>query len=694
MTNYSKAFLSHSSKDKGLVEKVASLINAARWELDKFTFDEGATNAEAIFQSMQRSDLFVLFASGASVESPWVRAELRIAQELLYSGKIGGVLAFLIDDTDVSKLPDWLRMHVYARTKSDVRIANRIREKLTQLDALRSSPRKPFVARNRLRDEIEKRLSDIDNPAGAIYVSGVGGIGRRALVAQSLETLFPSADIAGLEVSLSDGEGPLELYRKLHFSLNNPTLSEANAFFASTSKLSAAELIQNILEIVETIAKTKGFVWIQSEFLAGDGQQSIDPTLSSLLIDLKSKRPTVIVRARRSPKFADQTRLKNVAFFRVESLTEEESRRLWTYALDYYKVTDADERFIATLLSHLSGHPGMIWMAAEYVARLGKAAIQATPRELIDALRALSFAVIDGIPLGLLPEKILALFDEYSVIAPSDLLAICGESDQDVSKAISELVSYGLVESEGEHLRMAAFLQHARFRRKFSANVDGFVVDARKRLLELTRDYTGEDNVSFATIDAAIVSAIKKGNSLPLAFDERALVGSHFLRVARSYYDREKYDETIRFCRSALTKKDTLTQGAQLEAYRLLGMAAVRTAERKTVDEALEGLKRLGPGAAKRHVHFIVGFDSRWNGNFELAESEFREVLALDSKDLHALRELAQLLVAREAFKEAERYAREAHSRAPDNPFQIDILLQCLIEQRRSNRLLKFVQKR
>ena len=72
----------------------------------------------------------------------------------------------------------------------------------------------------------------------------------------------------------------------------------------------------------------------------------------------------------------------------------------------------------------------MIWTAAEYVARLGKAAIEANPRDFIDALRALSLSLIDGLPLTPLSERLLSLFDEFRVIAPNDLLAICEEVDQ------------------------------------------------------------------------------------------------------------------------------------------------------------------------------------------------------------------------------------------------------------------------
>src|SRR3990172_7256918 len=99
MRKYAKAFVSHSSAEKPLVEKVVALVTGARWEIDAFTFDEGATSADEIFRAMSRSSLFVLFASTRAMQSPWVASELQIAQSLLYSGKLGGVLVFIVDDS-------------------------------------------------------------------------------------------------------------------------------------------------------------------------------------------------------------------------------------------------------------------------------------------------------------------------------------------------------------------------------------------------------------------------------------------------------------------------------------------------------------------------------------------------------------------------------------------------------------------
>jgi tetratricopeptide (TPR) repeat protein len=686
VTNYAKAFVSHSSDDKDLVERVTKQVTAARWEIDSHTFDEGRSSAEEIFRAISRSDLFVLFASAKALNSQWVASELQIAQSHLYSGKLGGVLVFIIDDSPVTTLPDWIRLYVFARTDNETRIANRIRSKLIQLDSLRENPQKPFVSRIRLRDEIEKRLADLARMTNAIYVSGADGIGRRALISNSLATLFPGSDVSGVDIAVADGEGILEVYRKLFLAWNKPRLAEANTLFEDTSTLPKDELIARTVELITQIGSTKTFAWFQCDFATLTEDGYFEPQFRELLSTLSTRRPTLVIRARRFPRFAEQSKLKNVAFFKVESLSDDESRRLWSYALEYHNFKGVDAPLIALLQEHISGHPSMIWTAAEYVATLGKAAIEANPKELIDTLRALSLSLIDGLPLTPLAERLLSLFDEFRIFAPNDLLAICGESDPDqaLSEAVGLLVSFGLLESEGDHLKLASFFHQARFRKQFSVEAEAFLSEARKRLLEITQNYTAEDNISFATIDAAIITAVKEGRRLPLSLDERAIVGSHYLRVARSYYDREKYPEALKFCHAALAKGETLTESATAECLRLLAMSAVRVDDREALAEAIERLNRIASSQARRHVHFVQGFHARWNGDFESAETQFRQVLALSPKDVHALRELAQVLLIREDFRQAEKFAREALGRAPNSPYVIDMLLQCLIERQKA----------
>jgi tetratricopeptide (TPR) repeat protein len=685
MPNFAKAFVSHSSADKPLVEQVVEHVSAARWEIDAHTFEEGKSSAAEILAALSRSDLFVLIASKDSVTSAWVKSELELAQSLLYSKKLGGVLVLIVDGTSADQLPEWIRMHVFVRTVNATRIANLIRSRLIQLDSEKGIQQKPFVQRMRIRGEIERRIGDLTRQIRAIYVSGVDGIGRRALLANTLHSLFPGVDIVGIEISMADGEGLLEMYRKLYFAWRRPTLGEAKKFFDDAAGYTTNQLIEETNKALNVIGEQKMFAWLHFDYEILDDNGNLQPEFHELFRNLGTRRPTVIVTAKRIPRFAEQRRLDSIAFFKVESLTDDESKLLWVYALEHLQFAEAEPKFVAYLQEHVSGHPAMIWTAAEYVASIGKAATQADPRELLETLRGLSLSLLDGLSLSVTSKRLLALFDEFGAIDPNDLIQICGEPDQSIAAAVTRLLSLGLLESEGDHLKLASYFRTARFRKQFSSDADSFLAEARQRLLGLTSTYTAEDNISFATIDIALTNSIAQGKDLPLAFGERAVVGSHYLRVARTCYDRERYVDTVKFASEALSKRHTLTNDAVVECLRLLGMAAIRTGDKSNLQSAIDELSMIATQQSRRHIHFIKGFDARWNGYFETAEKEFRETLNINPKDTHALREIAQLLVVREDYASAERFARDALSRNPGSPFVIDILLTCLIEQRKED---------
>jgi tetratricopeptide (TPR) repeat protein len=687
MTSYSKAFVSHSSTDKALVNEVIKEIPAARWEIDTMTFEEGKTSASEIEGALSRSDLFVLFASQRALEeSGWIESELEIAQQLYFKKSIRGIQVFIIDETPIKQLPTWVRMHVVATTHNVVRIANTIKARLIQLDSSLGLAERPYISRSTLRNDLEQKISNIATPIRAIYLSGIDGIGRRTFVASSLKDIYPGSNVIGIVIPMSIGEGLLEAYHKLYIEWRRPTRTALNDFMARANSLKQTELVNEMVGLVNEVGDSKSYVWLQFGHSVVDDDGSIDTQFEQLLTTMDSARPTLIITATRLPRFVSQRHTPNVAYLQVGSLSEPESRRLWSFALSYFSVKEIDEEMIQFLSEHISGHPNLIWMAAEFVAQTGIAAVKANVRQFSETLNSLSMSLIDGLPLSDNAKRILSLFDEFGAIAAEDLVTIY-ENDEDLANAITVLLSYSLLEADESHLRLAPYFQHARIRKTFSADGDKFLKTARTRLLTAVSNYQLDESVSFTTIDSAVMASIKEEKALPLQLDEKAIVGSHYLRVARSYYDQEDYDSAIKFCDKAFDKCYTLTQSASIETLRLLGMSAARKNKSAYLEKAITELQKIGTPQASRHIHFIKGFEARWNGQIDTAETEFRKALNLNSEDTHVLRELSQILLTREDFREAESLARRAMqgAKAKINPYLIDILLQCLIEQKKRN---------
>jgi hypothetical protein len=91
-----RAFLSHSSKDKGFVEGVAELLKPGTFELDSATFDAGLLNSTIIMEALKRCDLFCLFLSKDSVQSSYVAFEALLGAEFFARGQVNRFLAICI----------------------------------------------------------------------------------------------------------------------------------------------------------------------------------------------------------------------------------------------------------------------------------------------------------------------------------------------------------------------------------------------------------------------------------------------------------------------------------------------------------------------------------------------------------------------------------------------------------------------
>ena len=113
-----KIFLSHSSKDKTFVEKLAKDILALDVEvwLDKWEMKVGDSLFDKIEEGLETSDYLIVILSKNSVNSLWVRKELNafLCDEI--SSKNVKILPVLIDDCNI---PIFLREKLYADFRED-----------------------------------------------------------------------------------------------------------------------------------------------------------------------------------------------------------------------------------------------------------------------------------------------------------------------------------------------------------------------------------------------------------------------------------------------------------------------------------------------------------------------------------------------------------------------------------------------
>lgn len=150
-----RAFLSHGSVDKPFIMTVAKNLGRARATVDQWDFEAGDAFLDAIKEHVAKCDLFVLFASNAALQRPWVNVEQRLAELLTALIPDRRVLVLMLDDVR-AKLPEWLQRSRAVPVHNPNEATSFINRVLAEL--MRESHGHRFVGRAHEYDELEGKI--------------------------------------------------------------------------------------------------------------------------------------------------------------------------------------------------------------------------------------------------------------------------------------------------------------------------------------------------------------------------------------------------------------------------------------------------------------------------------------------------------------------------------------------------------
>lgn len=183
-----KAYLAHSSEDKQYVEIVAKRLGRMRSEYAVKSFPPGFDFRNIIRKSLDKSNIFVLFASKKSLESTWVKFEISEAEWQTIHEKIAGSVVIIIDGQVKPKdLPPWMQRCLAVTVLNPRSAVHIIRNFMVQLDIV---PDTIFVGREMDMAKFAAELSpDIEKESPRILVlGGLEGIGRKTFGQHTIGT--------------------------------------------------------------------------------------------------------------------------------------------------------------------------------------------------------------------------------------------------------------------------------------------------------------------------------------------------------------------------------------------------------------------------------------------------------------------------------------------------------------------------
>lgn len=384
-----KVFLSLSGGDEKFVASVQRSLPDGLAFFYPESFESGEHLVAAMEDRIDRSTIFVLFASKRSLSSYWCKFEIERARVKKINDPRFRIIVVLIDsDVTYQDLPDWMRDYWIANIGVGARdIARYIRRMLTT-KYLAELPGAQVFGRGALVDRSMQQVADIvlrtEHSPNIFIFAGNTGIGRRTFSRSLLANAFPSWPSInyGPEFLLPQFADLADLYRALRQeTVAGIELSEALVDFKAFSNADMSQQIDEILLLLTHFSHLHQAVTIVSGSGIFDDLGYLKPWAAELFRRLSNLRTTTmaIVTNRRLQE-RELRAHANLLQIAVPPLQDGDIRTLMIGAAAIFGAKP--ELPSPEVIRTIGGHPGIARATAALVARKGPAAITSNPADL------------------------------------------------------------------------------------------------------------------------------------------------------------------------------------------------------------------------------------------------------------------------------------------------------------------------
>lgn len=679
-----KAFISHSSKDKGFVEKMVGQLRPGTYELDSQTFDLGLVNAEAILKSMKRCDLFCLILSKESANSNYVNFETLLSHEMFARGTIDRFLVLCIDDKAFNLASENVKFFNVARKNLAPESAARIVQgQLLSAAKTKSNLSHPFIGREDEIDLLGRQINDHRRPPSkAIYISGNVGSGRRSIAEHFLRQYFPQVGNVLPTIDAEQFSGLEELHRKVLMKLR-PTITARELLVRAQSFTVATDIEKSrmIADLFNSLlsAREAAFVVDYGGILTDSG--GLTAEIDSLFSHLNDRpHPCIIfISARMIPRRHRRTQ-DDISYIAVRSLTRPATGGVIS-RLSKDRAIELTDENLEELITLSDSHPYNIYRMIDEVEDRGLDLFLANPSDFINWKHRRSSEYLMSVRLSEIDISILAIL---KILPELDFLAIVESLELDgeeASEAITKLLNLHVVESANQCFIVAPALRVAverDSRIRLPQNIERSAIGTLANSLALRLE---EGTAPVSLVDSTVLASLQSGDAIP-DIAGGFLLPSHYIWMARRSYDERRWIDCIRYAKDALKGRAQISKSGFVGACRFLCLAAARIGDDETFQYGLTMLREIAKDDwAKSNLAFLEGFNSRLKGHLPEAEKSFRQAYNLSPGNFSAARELASVYLDLGNFDEAEIFARETYRQAPSNPFQVDILVAVLVKK-------------
>lgn len=688
-----KVFLSHSSHNKDFVRLIADKFGKDRCVYDEMCFEVGMKNLDEIFRGLDQASIFVLFISDESLESEWVKKEIKGAAKRLNqsASKLSQIFPVIIDEkidhTD-PRIPDFLKKGFgsynlgrvthpeVAYRKIEAQLVKRKLENNLQY----ANSYGFFYGRNNEISAFKNRY-DETGKIKVLVATGIPGIGRRSYLIQALR------DAQILEryydppiISLDKKDGIEDILAKLYeigfgkFSLKD-ILELPNMEMKVDALISAFQDIQNFKEHLiiyddECLVTFNGELrgWFEEAISAAE----IRPEIT---ISIASRRTLGYVYEQNNPDFFS-IELSTLPYPEWNGLLRTYSKKIGI------EMNASDREYFKNVIT---GYPPQVIYCADLAKEKGISYVKDNTYQLVSNIAGKATLVLDT---AISKEEakqgygILSFISTYGVVPVNILQKIFKINPlyEELFNRFLSLTICRLIGSAREYAEInpviGDYIQRNRF--DLPEEIKELLKTEMERFCEIIeRNPDLAYDMDFESLRFQLKENIKEKKKIPTYF----MYSTIYLQSIFELYNAQKYHQVIEIVKTLKTN-GAFNSYEEYIQFRIQGYYCRALAREKNKAFYTE-VEFFRPSCYQKQqkieYNFLCGFMDRNCGNFPAARASYLAVLKQYPDHRATKRELVATYIGLEDYESAYTYAKDNYEHEPENLYNIQSYFEILI---------------
>lgn len=670
-----KAFISHSSEQKGFATKLVELLGRDYCIIDCFNFESAYKSIDEIYKAIDISTIFVLLISRESLKSQWVSKEIRYAKAHLKDDEYQRFWPFIIDETiDLQDCPEWMRNKECFNLRkilSPYMLKRDIEQKFrkiiwSQNDRIKAIDTTMVGRNSEISNFEEKFQSSLGLNLKALIVSGREGIGRETFAKQCMYKVGYALEQEPYRISMDAKEGIEDFLLYLNMILMKYKDHELEDIYTKSPKEKSHIAVNMLNELYDS----RSVVFIQDNMScilpsrhAAEWLTDIidDPTLNNQL--------GLYIQSKITPYSYIEVEHPNIVHIPLYPLNRKDRQKLFYSFMRAYGLRDIREDDVSFFVDKLLYSPVQIKQAVETI---GKNSLTLAKRD-IDALIAMGDKKVRFFINRYNNEQmhLLIVLSKFDFISYEILESIYEDRSREMLSTLLDMMIYGIVSTFGpseQYFRLDSHIGDYIRRNNFALpkDLDTHLQEVLESKLENTLDITEDTSLYLYNVKQNIIL----GRGVRTSF----LIPSVVIKTVIEAYNNQDYLQVVEICDKVLNETNSYYDDVirELTYWQCHAFCRLQWADRfyQSVKD-IDGADNL----------FLKGFYKRIETDFASAERIFKQVLEYSPNMQRAKRELVTSLMAQNKYNEALSLAKENYERNPDNTYHIHAYFRCIMKQ-------------